>query len=100
MDWGCCSASPGREQTEEVSHIPGWILCEVEALSLGWGSLEEDTLLKECQPDAGQDGLYLLPWAKTPSLVLGRSCMDPWSHFPGCAAGEGREKGASTDPLR
>lgn len=44
-------------------HLPGWILCEVEALSSGWGSLEEDTKLKECQPDAGQHGMYLLPWA-------------------------------------
>lgn len=35
-------------------HIPGWILCEVEALSLGLGSLEQETWLQKAQPDNRQ----------------------------------------------
>lgn len=51
------------------AHLPGWILCEVEALSLGLGSLEEETRLQKPQP----------PWAMVPDLPsLGVTISGSW----------------------
>ena len=42
---------PEREQGRQTAHIPGWTLCEGEALSSGSGSLEEETGLQKSKPD-------------------------------------------------
>lgn len=39
------------------AHVPDWILCEVEALSLGSGSLQKETSLNKSQPDTGHQSL-------------------------------------------
>lgn len=59
------------------AHIPGWILCEVEALSLGLGSLQKETSLNKSQPDTGQQCLCLA-FPRCGCLpILGSPCFCP-----------------------
>lgn len=65
-------------------HAPGWILCEAEALSLGLGSLEQETWLQKAQPDDRQQTVLDPAFPRGgPLPILGRSwfCPTGWKNL-------------------
>lgn len=69
INWGMLQGIPRyrkKKRRRNSAYIPGWILCEVEALSLGSGSLEEEHGFRNPNQTMGNSAGPCLPYVWLP----------------------------------